>query len=180
MKTISDHHLNKIWRWLSWTFIISYVCFFMYVLLVLGGGVNQKLVISEFKRSHNQKCLGSCNLNKAELLEKKPHRHVKNMQTAHRRRLSWIKLSCCEAAVKFKNNTFKKVFLGDFHFFLQESDETRVTRLFPSSAWVNEHFIKFYKTKMNNVTLIYKTFHWISESPWSWEIQGLLLKYREA
>lgn len=116
MKTISDHHLNKIWRWLSWTFIISYVCFFMYVLLVLGGGFNQKLVISEFKRSHNQKCLGSCNLNKAELLEKKPHRHVKNMQTAHRRRLSWIKLSCCEAAVKFKNNTFKKVFLGDFHF----------------------------------------------------------------
>lgn len=112
------------------------ICMFFYVCVVGfgGGGFNQKLVISEFKRSHNQKCLGSCNLNKAELLEKKPHRHVKNMQTAHRRRLSWIKLSCCEAAVKFKNNTFKKVFLGDFHFFLQESDETRVTRLFPSSA----------------------------------------------
>lgn len=70
------------------------ICMFFYVCVVgFGGFFNQKLVILEFKRSHNQKCLG-----KAELLEKKPHRHVKNMQTAHRRRLSWIKLSCCEAA----------------------------------------------------------------------------------
>lgn len=111
------------------TYYLICMFFLMYVLLVWGGFFNQKLVILEFKRSHNQKCLGSCNLNKAELLEKKPHRHVKNMQTAHRRRLSWIKLSCCEAAAaltaeppcccqvkKKKKNTFKKAFLGDFHF----------------------------------------------------------------
>lgn len=97
--------------------LLSHMYVFLCMCCWFWGGFNQKLVISEFKRSHNQKCLGSCNLNKAELLEKKPHGHVKNMQTAHRRRLSWIKLSCCEAAVKFKNNTFKKVFLGDFHFF---------------------------------------------------------------
>lgn len=117
--------------------------FFMYVLLVFVCFFYQKLVLLEFKRSHNQKCLGSCNLNKAELLEKKPHRHVKNMQTAHRRRLSWIKLSCCEAAAaltaeppcccQVKKTRLKKHSWGIFTF-LQEFDETRVTRLFPSSA----------------------------------------------